>query len=161
MYRSSLLRSGQPFFNPKRIFFDTDAAFEVLSRSDFGFVHQVLSFCRADRPGSIAEASRDFRAIALDRMVLLKNHGATYLDAEEYRRCFEGAERFFYDGLAREWLARPLGYPDAAFWEFQNKGLATAGSAVRPARLARAVARAFAKSVASPLEFAKALRARS
>jgi glycosyltransferase involved in cell wall biosynthesis len=160
MYRNDLLRATQPFFNPKRIFFDTDAAFEALSRSDFGFVHQVLSFCRADRPGSIAEASRNFQAIALDRVVLLQNHGTNYLDADEYRRCLEGAQQFFYDGLAREWLARPSGYPDSPFWRFQSDGLATAGATIRPARLARAVLRVLAKKVASPLEFAKARRAR-
>jgi glycosyltransferase involved in cell wall biosynthesis len=160
LYRSSLLRNGQPFFNTQRVFFDTDAAFEILSRSDFGFVHQVLSFCRADRPGSIAEASRDFRSNALDRLVLLHNHGQTYLDAAEYRRCLEGAERFFYDGLAREWLAHPNRLTRGPFWEYQRQGLATAGAHVRSARLARAVARAALKAAASPLELAKALRAR-
>ena len=158
MYRSDIVRAGKPFFRPDRVFFDTDTAFELLQHHDFGFVHQLLSFSRGDRPGSFAESARGRAPQALDRIVLLKNHGRSYLDAVEYQRCFSSAERYFYDGLAREWLARPRGFSDADFWEYQRAGLATANESIRPARLARAVARVIAKTVASPLDFAKSLR---
>jgi glycosyltransferase involved in cell wall biosynthesis len=157
MYRSDIVRSSSEFYRTDRIHFDTDVAFTLLHRHDFGFVHQLLSFCR-ERSDSVSGSTRDFGLKALDRMVLVKNHGRNFLSDEEYRHCHEGAERFFYDGLAREWLARPTGYPKSSFWTFQNKGLATAGESIKPARLARAVARVIAKTAASPLEIAKSLR---
>ena len=159
LYRSDLVRQRSSFFRAGRIHFDTDLAFELLQEHDFGFVHQVLSFCR-QRAESITASAQDYYPIALDRMVLVLNHGRSFLNAEELQHCREGAERFFYDGLARGWLAHPTAYPNGDFWQFQKKGLATAGAEIRPARLARAVARVALKTLANPLDVAKALRDR-
>jgi glycosyltransferase involved in cell wall biosynthesis len=157
MYRSDLVRSRPGFFRDGRIHFDTDVVFELMADYDFGFVHQVLSFCR-EREDSATGAMQDYYPIALDRMVLVANHGRTYLDETELAYCTAGAERFFYDGLARELLARPRDYPKGAFWEFQRKGLATAGASIDTGRLARAALRVVGKTLASPLTFIKALR---
>jgi glycosyltransferase involved in cell wall biosynthesis len=158
MYRSDVVRARKPFFRPDRIFVDTDAVFDILRDHDFGFAHQVLAFCRGERAGSIKAADRKRYPVALDRYVLLKNHGRSYLNEDEYRRCLAGAERYLYDGLARAWLARPLEYPNGPFWKYQHEGLATAQEVLKPARLARAIARVVGKSLASPLDAAKLLR---
>ena len=159
LYRSELVRARPRFFREGRIHFDTDLVFELLQHHDLGFVHQVLSFCR-ERPESIMGSMQDFYPIALDRIALVLNHGRSYLDADELAYCRAGAERFFYDGLARELLARPTAYPNGPFWEFQKNGLATAGARIEPARLARAAVRVAAKTLANPLAIAKALRDR-
>jgi glycosyltransferase involved in cell wall biosynthesis len=157
LYRSDLVRQRPSFFRAGRIHFDTDLAFELLQEHDFGFVHQVLSFCR-QRAESITASAQDYYPNALDRMALVLNHGRSFLNAEELQHCRDGAERFFYDGLARGWLAHPTAYPSSDFWQFQKQGLATAGAEIRPARLARAVARVALKTLANPLDVAKALR---
>jgi glycosyltransferase involved in cell wall biosynthesis len=159
LYRSDLVRRRASFFRAGRIHFDTDLMFELLQEHDFGFVHQVLSFCR-QRAESITASAQDYYPVALDRMALVLNHGRSFLNADEYQHCLAGAERFFYDGLARGWLAHPTAYPNGDFWQFQKKGLATAGATIRPTRLARAVARVALKTVANPLDVAKALRDR-
>lgn len=159
LYRSDLVRSRPSFFREGRIHFDTDLAFELLPQHDFGFVHQLLSYCR-ERPDSVKSSAQDFYPAALDRMVIVLNHGRTYLNEQEFERCLAGAQRFFYDGLAREWLARPVRTLEGPFWDFQSKGLATAGARIDPRRLAMAVARLAVKIVASPLDVAKAVRSR-
>ena len=48
MYRSSLVRERNPFFNESLPHADLDKCMEILACRDFGFVHQVLS-CRFRR----------------------------------------------------------------------------------------------------------------
>jgi len=48
MYRSSLIQKGKPFYDESKLHEDTDKCMEILKQWDFGFVHQILSFSRAD-----------------------------------------------------------------------------------------------------------------
>ena len=44
LYRSDLVRSRDPFYNEANIHADTEVCFALLKTSDFGFVHQILTF---------------------------------------------------------------------------------------------------------------------
>ena len=46
LYRSDLIRRHNPLYNEANIHADTEACFQLLKESDFGFVHQVLTFTR-------------------------------------------------------------------------------------------------------------------
>ena len=48
MYRSSLVRHQEAFYNVSFPFADLQKCMEILKHWDFGFVHQVLSFSRRD-----------------------------------------------------------------------------------------------------------------
>ena len=48
MYRSSVVRHPRPFYDESVLHADTEKCMEILKHWDLGFVHQVLSFCRAD-----------------------------------------------------------------------------------------------------------------
>ena len=48
MYRSSLVRHHEAFYNVSFLFADLQKCMEILEHWDFGFVHQVLSCSRRD-----------------------------------------------------------------------------------------------------------------
>ena len=55
MYRSSLVREQVPFYNVSFPYFaDLRKCMEILERSDFGFVYQVLSFWRRDNESTLS-----------------------------------------------------------------------------------------------------------
>ena len=61
LYRSDLVRKRAEFFAPYLFQADVDTSYDLLSESDFGFVHQMLSFSR-DVPGSISGSRDRFNA---------------------------------------------------------------------------------------------------
>ena len=46
MYRSSIVRDSQPFYDDSLLHEDTEKCMQIMESWDFGFVHQVLSFLR-------------------------------------------------------------------------------------------------------------------
>ena len=62
MYRASLVRHHDAFYNVSFPFADMQKHMEILEHWDFGFVHQVLSFSRRDNEfdPSISPATRAF-----------------------------------------------------------------------------------------------------
>jgi glycosyltransferase involved in cell wall biosynthesis len=93
LVRADLVRAAQDFYDETIWHADTDAAYRVLSSSDFGFVHQVLSYSRV-QPGATNEFSnRVWSFIARDGVLLIR-HGPTVLSRNEYTRA------------VRRWLVR-------------------------------------------------------
>jgi glycosyltransferase involved in cell wall biosynthesis len=151
LYRSDVIRARKPFFEEGRLHPDTETTYQILIDHDFGFVHQVLSFIR-EQEVSISAPVRGFRA--LDRLMLVKRYGESYLDAEEYGRCLEEAYRGYYDALARRWLRQRF-QPrtrSRAFWDYQHKGLASIGEKLRPELLMLRVGTNLVRGVLNPAE---------
>src|SRR5437588_9685627 len=82
MYRSCMVKKGQPFYDESRLHEDTEKCMQILEHWDFGFVHQVLSFSRADNE-SISSAVRGFQPEALDRYILVQRYAPVFLEASE------------------------------------------------------------------------------
>jgi hypothetical protein len=92
LVRSDLIRARDPFYD--RTFCltddyalseDQDACCAILRKSDFGFVHQVLTFTR--RPtGSPFSAFVRLGAFLPELTNLLTRHGTDYLTEPEYQR---------------------------------------------------------------------------
>jgi len=92
LIRSDLIRARDPFYD--RTFCvtedyalseDQDACCAILRQSDFGFVHQVLTFTR--RPaGSPFSAFVHLGAFLPELTNLVTRHGAAYLTEPEYQR---------------------------------------------------------------------------
>lgn len=136
LYRADLVRERPNFF-PEVLHTDTEVAFRIFERHDFGFVHQVLCFIRTQDDsftGRIRKLSDD----ALDRLIITKRYARAYLDESEYAACLAGVERWYYDDLARRWISDKLGEPNAKFWEFHRNGLETIGETVDRGRVIRA-----------------------
>lgn len=144
MFAADVVRARHPFFEEGRLHPDTEAIYEILRQRDFAFVHQVLSFTR-QQEGSITWKARNLNHDELDRMIVTKRYGPEYLDPEEYRQCTRGVSRWFYGGLAREWLRSGLSFRNRAFWDRQKLGLAGVGESIRMLPFAQAVALQLAK----------------
>jgi glycosyltransferase involved in cell wall biosynthesis len=158
IYRSDVVRARAPEFHPEeRVFFDTDAAFLILEDRDFGFIHQVLSFSRF-QPGSLSDEIQYYYPQVIDRLLVLAEHGSKYLTPEELATCVSNIQSYFYECLGREWIRDRFKPRTNKFWEYQRRCLKTVGQTIRPELLALGAARAVLKTLASPLDVARALR---
>ena len=87
LYRSSVVRDRDPFWASGYEHADTEAAYRVLTGNDFGFVHQVLTFARAQQPGSrMAEWASALSTYIPENIRFLIRYGPDALDDGTYRR---------------------------------------------------------------------------
>jgi glycosyltransferase involved in cell wall biosynthesis len=84
LYRSSLVRSYDPFFPGSNPSADAAACLNCLKTCDFGFVHQILSFERIHN-GAITAKVRELDSYLLDRVGLLLKYGPTFLTQDELK----------------------------------------------------------------------------
>jgi len=121
LFRSSLVRSREPFFNEKYApFEDTHVCFDLLRSCDFGFVHEVLTFSRRDNE-SILEDARRLGALYFIRFSTLILHGQSYLSQTEYIRLLRRAKRAYFTYLGQAvWKLE-----NVKFWEFHRKRFAS------------------------------------
>jgi glycosyltransferase involved in cell wall biosynthesis len=85
MLRSSYVRERQPFYEEGLRHEDTEAVLWMLSRHDFAFVHQILTFAR-EPPEARTRWSDDFNSHDPEDIVFLLRYGRLVLDDAAYRR---------------------------------------------------------------------------
>jgi glycosyltransferase involved in cell wall biosynthesis len=120
MYRSSLVRGPEPFFQESLLHEDTEKCVQILEHWDFGFVHQVLAYLRADNE-SISSAVSTYRPRELDHYIIVQRYSSRFLEPSEASAVKKECKRYYYSALAEE--AVRLRGP--AFWRHQRKGLNT------------------------------------
>jgi glycosyltransferase involved in cell wall biosynthesis len=125
LIRSDLVRKRQNLFNEQNLHADHEACFDLLQESDFGFVHQVLTFTRP-RDNSQGAFARDFNSLKLGEYVILRKYGPVYLDSAEYRKRLEDYRREYYRSLATNVLR--LRTED--FWKYHRDTLAAFGDKI-------------------------------
>jgi glycosyltransferase involved in cell wall biosynthesis len=82
LYRADQVRNNHPFFNEANIHADTEVCFTLLKSSDFGFVHQILSFTRV-RTESLSSISSDLQTNLAGMLQILVDHAPDYLAPDE------------------------------------------------------------------------------
>jgi glycosyltransferase involved in cell wall biosynthesis len=125
MYRSSLVKKGEPFYDEARLHEDTEKCMQILQQWDFGFVHQVLSFSRADN-ASISTAVRHLAPNSVDRYISVNRYAAAFLDRDEAEALKRTTRREYYSVLA----SAVLHGRKSTFWQYHAKGLATLGDKI-------------------------------
>jgi glycosyltransferase involved in cell wall biosynthesis len=130
LYRADAVRSRNPFYNDAHIHADTEVAFELLKASDFGFVHQVLTFTRV-RPGSLTTIASDRSSHYPGTLHILRIYGQDYLTVKEFEACMSGHMAQYYRFLGKSVL---LGR-DKEFWDYHKRQLAEAGVGFSRVRL--------------------------
>jgi glycosyltransferase involved in cell wall biosynthesis len=154
MYRSSLIKKGVAFYDESQLHEDTEKCMQILERWDFGFVHQVLSFSRADNE-SISNAVRGFQPHAIDRYIIVKRYASVFLDASEAAALKKRTKRKYYSALAEA----ALHGQESAFWQYHAKGLKTLGETLDRPYLTLAIAKDLLWQAANPgATLAKGLR---
>ena len=82
MYRASLVRDHEAFYNVSFPFADLQRHMEILEHWDFGFVHQVLSFSRRDNESAL-RSLRSFAPSYLLRYIFARRYAPIFLEAGE------------------------------------------------------------------------------
>jgi glycosyltransferase involved in cell wall biosynthesis len=157
MYRSSLVRNCQPFYDESLLHEDTEKCIQILEHWDFGFVHQVLSFSRADNE-SISTISRPFQPDVLDWYINVQRYADVFLEPGEAASLRKQAKQAYYGVLAQE----AFRFREAAFWRYHEEGLKTLSEALDWHRLALEVGRRFVAPAVGPVnKLTRALRSRN
>jgi glycosyltransferase involved in cell wall biosynthesis len=127
MYRSSLVRHHEAFYNVSFPFADLEKCLEILEHSDFGFVHQVLSFSRRDNE-SIFQVLQSLEVSDLLRYIIAQRYAPIFLEVGEAASLIAKCKREYYRFLARAVL-RLRGH---RFWQFHKAGLRALSERERP-----------------------------
>ena len=130
MYRSSLVRGQQPFYEETLLHEDSEKCMGILEHWDFGFVHELLSYLRVDNE-SISSGFRTLQPNALDRYILIQRYASKFLEPAEASALKKGSRRSYYRVLAKE----AIRLREPAFWQYHKKGMATLGETLHWPRL--------------------------
>ena len=154
MFRADLVRARTPFYDEGNLHADVAACYDVLQSSDFGFVHQVLTFARPHRGSLTFSVARRLNTYLLGHLKILSQYGAVFLEPAEYARVLEQRLDVYYTFLARALLT-----PDGReIWVYHRDGLRELGFPVSRRRLSRAMLQQVRRVVMSPRELGKVVR---
>lgn len=122
LVRAEYIRRKRAFLDESDFHADTAACFEVLRDSDFGFVHQVLTYTRR-HDGSQTSFAKRVNSYLAGGLRHLLTYGPIYLEPGEYKACLERTLRTYYRFLAQSVLEP--GAQEA--WAYHRKALSQLG----------------------------------
>ena len=130
LYRSDIIRRRYAFYNESNLHADSEACLEFLENSDFGFVHQILSFSRV-RDGSLTSFSQSHNTYLPYGLYILMKYGPQYLGEKELKRRLREKFGDYYGYLGAEIFKRR----GANFWKFHKEKLSELGHPLNKLRL--------------------------
>jgi glycosyltransferase involved in cell wall biosynthesis len=122
LYRADLVKGRDPFYNEANIHADTEACFVLLKTSDFGFVHQVLTFSRV-RPDSRSGPDTDNATDLGGFLETLVKHGPAYLTRNELNGRVNRHLSAYYYSLGKSLIFGR----DKMFWGYHRTKLIEVG----------------------------------
>ncbi len=147
LYRADLVRGRDPFYNEDNIHADTEVCFALLKTSDFGFVHQVLTFTRV-RTGSLTTTSQSLQTSFASMLQLLVTHAPDYLTREENEARLTQHLSDYYRFLGKSLIFGR----DKQFWDYHKRELTKAGVGFSRARLAKGTLTTLCNATLNPKE---------
>lgn len=122
LIRSDLIRAREKFYNEAHTGADTEACLQLLNESDFGFVHQALSFCRVhDR--AITGKNKSLFSSYPNFLYVYKKFGSMYLPEEDFEAGLKRKLLAYYQFLGSQ-LPR---VNDKRFWDYHKNGIERLG----------------------------------
>ena len=131
LLRSDLTRSRQPFYNEVSPVEDVEVMFDLLQESDFGFVHQVLTYTRRENE-SVMSGFHSFGVLMTTAVIAIRRYGPAFLTPEELGRRRRAIEQRYYGFLGRSVWGRP----SPKFWDFHRNALRWSGKDLQTPRVA-------------------------
>jgi glycosyltransferase involved in cell wall biosynthesis len=150
MIRAEALQGHSSLFDESTFprHWDGPACLELLRTTDFGFVHQVLTYTRRP-PEARTSLSRRIKSYWADELVALHRYGPMFLDPDQIRQRRRYELTRYYAYLGRNLLRR-----DPTFWSYHRRTLAALGLPISRFRLAAAAAVDMGERVVRPLRAA-------
>jgi glycosyltransferase involved in cell wall biosynthesis len=152
LVRADFVRKEMNFYDEANIHADSTVCFRILQESDFGFVHQLLTFTRIQGESN-ATFSERMNSIQLSFLTELIQYGPACLDKKEYEDRLEIRLREYYQVLA-EGLLQKRG---KKYFEFHRDWLRDLGIPLSWSRLFRGFCKAIWNGVSHPLAAVKSL----
>jgi glycosyltransferase involved in cell wall biosynthesis len=134
LFRSDLVRARRPFYEWTHLFTDIEACFAVLQDTDFGFVHEVLTYSRIHAQTATSSVAEMLNTYALSRLALLSRYGPNHLEAKEYEACLKKHLQQYYTFLGSSFLLRR----EKVFWNYHMKGMSEFGYPLSRTRVLKA-----------------------
>jgi glycosyltransferase involved in cell wall biosynthesis len=134
LIRSDLVRAREPFYSASYLHADVEALYEILEGTDFGFVHQVLTFIRAHGDSATSQLTKPLNKLLFSNLHLLTKYGPVFLSPEAYKERLHHELREYYGFLARNLLSSRV----REFWDFHKRGLENLGYPLTFRRLVKA-----------------------
>lgn len=153
LYRADLVRKRSKFFNEQNLHADTEACLDLLQDSDFGFVHQVLSYSRP-RPQSNDAFANSFETRALGGLIIFLKYGPICMNRDEYTFYLENRVREYHRVLAKNVLR----CRSTAFWRFHQEKLSALGLKLDRSLLAASVGRELFRMLLRPASSATEMK---
>jgi glycosyltransferase involved in cell wall biosynthesis len=119
LIRSDLIVGRGDFYDTSVWHADTDAAYRVLMESDFGFVHQLLTFTRRHTGALMSYSHRVWSFITRDGRLLMR-YGPHVLSPRECRRELRAWLWRYTTWLGKQTL-KPARHRQAEFHEFHQR----------------------------------------
>jgi glycosyltransferase involved in cell wall biosynthesis len=152
LIRADLIRAHGGYTEEKFLsqYIDQDACFRWLRNSDFGFVHQVLTYSRDHRASRTAAFTPLNTALPAQLIVLLR-YGPVYLEPKEYENRLEEITQRYYRFLAQSLFFRRT---DREFWNYHREALCHLERPLSVARLGRSAFFEIMDTVCNPFRMA-------
>jgi glycosyltransferase involved in cell wall biosynthesis len=143
MVRSSFVRRRRPFYDLTFRHADTEAAYWLMTQSDVGFVHELLTFTRRPARGE-THVARRLRSYLPEDIRMLLRYGHSVLSEEEYERRLAELLREYVVFQLKRRIKRDT-RRDETFWRFHRREIElmrTEGRSDRRVRRAAAISAA-------------------
>lgn len=134
MYRSDVVRAQACFYPNKTAEADTSACYVCLRDTDFGFVHQVLSYERI-HGAAISDKCRNRNSYISSRLSDVIVYGPWFLTEAEIHARIEKILDDYYEFLG----VSAVNFRDKEFWAYHKKRLAECGHPLSRLRFAKGV----------------------
>jgi glycosyltransferase involved in cell wall biosynthesis len=121
LLRSDLVRQRDPFYDPDFEHADTEAAYWMMTKTDFGLVHAVLTYTRR-QPGSRTSWTGRVDSYSIENIRMLLRYGPDVLERTEYRRRLRFELRRLVSFHVRQ-RTRPSRRNDREFSDYQRQAI--------------------------------------
>lgn len=133
LIRSALIRKRDRVYDESHLHGDLSAYFDILEESDFGFVHQVLTFTRRHEGSQTSNSViNKFSTYRLGSFKALVNHGPDFLNEKEMEHLLARDLDEYYRFLARKFYELET----ADFWDYHSSELKSLGLPLKYPKLA-------------------------
>jgi glycosyltransferase involved in cell wall biosynthesis len=146
LFRADIVRSRRPFYDEGNLHADHASCYDVLTESDFAFVHQVLSLNRVHAESQTTSVEMN-DAMILGSLSALAKFGPKFLSEREFQARMNQRLTGYYRLLGRNVL-RGRG---KSFWSLHRRRMNEIGMPISRPRLAVSVVREFLTQVRHPI----------
>ena len=118
LIRSDLIHSRDPFYSTKyQLVADQEVCYYLLQNSNFGFVHQVLTYSRV-HDHQVSTVTDIHNRQIVEELMLMQEFGPIFFSAKESQERFDQALERYYKFISHSIVERK----DTEFWKFHKRG---------------------------------------